>query len=173
MCTRTRWLLGVAALLAAFNALIWWDSAVLHVASTYTPFVPSQWNLAYGLLFAVVIGGLVAWPLWWVLGKLGRLDYKPCWTVPQDYKSGFPPCVAGVIERLVFTLLVAAQFGDVIGAMMLWLGLKLAAAWKPRFAARGVRLMKLQIGAFRALLVGLVSLLFAAIGGKIALGAWW
>jgi hypothetical protein len=169
----TQWLLAVAAILAALNALVWAND-FLALLPPFRAGVYTLGNVIYGMLFSVLAGGAAAWLLWAWLGKFLGIDKgKPCWTPDgsAEPKFGFPPCIVGVIERIAFTLLVVLQFGDVLTAMMAWLGLKLAAAWEPRL--RRAKPIKAQIGAFRALLVGLVSLLFAAIGGKLAFGVWW
>jgi hypothetical protein len=71
----------------------------------------------------------------------------------------------------VFTFLIAYEVEDIGTLMAGWLALKLASNWnRPERTGKDTAAF-----AFTALLAGLVSMAFAALGGRIAIGAplWW
>jgi len=77
------------------------------------------------------------------------------------------PWLVGAIERTFFTLLVAFKVSGYPAAMIGWLALKLATnwnhpAWKDNPEARTHGLL--------ALLAGLISMLFAFLGGSVCAG---
>lgn len=113
-----------------------------------------------GLGFSLFVGGLVTWLflrlLRSTLGEMPRLSHK-----------GIPAWLTGGVERLFFTVLVGLEVSGAPAAMIGWLALKLATDWnhpdwKEKAAAREF--------AVSALLGGLVSMLFALIGGLICAG---
>ena len=70
----------------------------------------------------------------------------------------------GIIERFFFTIVVGLQYPGALPGMMMWLGLKLATNWNhPDFSQN----REARTRAFIALLVGLVSMSFALIGGVV------
>ncbi len=75
--------------------------------------------------------------------------------------------VTGTLERLFFTLAVAVNLSGVAIAMMAWLGTKLAANWGAPETADVQDIRQLR---FSAILGGLVSMLFAFLGGMIISG---
>jgi hypothetical protein len=68
--------------------------------------------------------------------------------------------LSGTIERTVFALMTAYNISGTAIAMMIWLGLKAAAGWNERIKTPPGRLILL-----RSLFTGMVSLLFALMGG--------
>ena len=112
-----------------------------------------------GLFVSLVVGELVTWQFLKDLRK--RLGVTP------EQKKEVAPWITGTIERLFFTVLVGFGVQGVPVAMMAWLGLKLATNWNhPDWAGQaGARSFALT-----ALLAGLVSMLFAYLGGLICIG---
>jgi hypothetical protein len=121
-------------------------------------------KLLLGLLVSVVGGFIVVFPLEWFLRLyIGeKSEYKP--------RARVPGWFTGIIERGVFTFLIAYEVEDVGTLMAGWLAMKLASNWN-RPGSMDERSIAF---AFAALLAGLVSMAFAALGGRIAVGApWW
>jgi hypothetical protein len=171
MRLRTSLAVVISILPGVSPLLLLWDNPVAAWwRCKFTPDVLTGWNLIFGMWFSLAVGTGFLWLLWYWLGVHLHLDDKdkPCWARDKNYplKYGFPPCLLGVIERVVFTLVAAYQFTAVPVAMAAWLGLKMAAVWNRRPESVGQ-----SMGAIRALLLGLVSLLFAALGGRIAAGS--
>jgi hypothetical protein len=84
-----------------------------------------------------------------------------------------PPWLMGVVERLVFSLIVwwAGLEGATITGMFAWLVLKMATNWtRPGDDNQRARVIRLSQG---ALLAGVVSLMFAVWGGLVARGDAW
>lgn len=117
-----------------------------------------QWVL--GLVFSLFVGGIVAWLFLKVLrGTLGQ--------VPQLSGKGIPSWLTGGVERLFFTVLIGLDVSGVPTAMVGWLALKLATDWNhPDWKEKP----EARTFAFSALLGGLVSMLFAFIGGLVCAG---
>jgi hypothetical protein len=119
--------------------------------------MPGYWVV--GLLFAV-FGGMIVNPLllWWL-----RRGITPP-ELPRERIKGW---VTGGIERLFFAVLVGLGASGVTGAMIGWIAIKLASNWNHKNweAFPGARAY-----AFSALLGGLVSMLFAYLGGAICAG---
>ncbi len=120
----------------------------------------------YGLFFSVVIGGAVTGLFLYVLrqGILG-LEEKP-----KPKNKSIPPWLTGAVERIVFTVLIAAGIAGTAPAMIGWLALKLASNWNREDRKNNP---KTRPYAFSALLAGLVSMFFAALGGLICSGNLW
>lgn len=76
------------------------------------------------------------------------------------------PVLAGILERIFFTVLVAFQVTGVGGAMIAWIGIKLAIGWgsvkEGKTANRAL--------AFVGLVSSLTSMFFAVVGGLICNG---
>ena len=119
-----------------------------------------------GLLFAVVVGGIgTGIFLYTVRGVLG-LGAKP-----EDKRiERVPPWLTGAVERLVFAVLVGLEIAGTAPAMMGWLAIKLAANWNRKDMET---VMAARPFLFTALLAGLVSMMFAALGGMICCGKLW
>jgi hypothetical protein len=73
---------------------------------------------------------------------------------------GVPAGLTGVIERAFFTVVVAFDISGTATAMMAWIGVKMAANWNATE-------QRDPAGAFTAVLAGLISMLFALVGGLI------
>lgn len=118
-----------------------------------------------GLLFAVVIGGIVV-PgfLYSVRGLLGLGDK------PKQKTKRVPPWLTGIVERFVFTVLVGLEIAGAATAMMGWLAIKLATNWNRKDMENATAARPFS---FTALLAGLISMMFAALGGMIASGKLW
>jgi hypothetical protein len=117
-----------------------------------------------GLTISLVIGGLATWLFLWLLRKW--ICSSERLRLSEGSKS-VPAWLTGVLERLFFTILVGLNVSGAPAAMVGWLALKLATNWnhpdwKDKPDARTF--------AFSALLGGLVSMLFALIGGLICAG---
>ena len=114
-----------------------------------------------GLVFSLGIGHIAIWLfLRWLQRWLGD--------TPGD-KGGkrVPDWVTGSIERLFFTILVGANDASGVPALMLgWLALKLATNWNHPIHKDP----ELRPFAIRALLAGLLSMMFALVGGLICAG---
>jgi len=76
-----------------------------------------------------------------------------------------PPWITGIVERTFFVVAVGVELSGVGTAMIGWLALKLATNWNHPDFEHGPQA---RAFAFAALLGGLVSMLFATIGGLIA-----
>lgn len=119
----------------------------------------------YGLLVSVIAGGVAAHIF---------LDLLRRWLGLERKKPGsVSPWLTGAVERLFFTVLIG-----VVGlqpgfpaAMVGWLALKLATNWNhPQDYKRNP---KRRAYTFSALLAGLISMLFAALGGLVCHGDLW
>ena len=119
-----------------------------------------------GLAFAVIAGALIT-PLFLysLRGAMG-LGEKP----KKPSYERVPPWLTGVVERLVFCVLVGLDVPGAATAMMGWLALKLATNWNRKDMETNA---KARPFALTALLAGLVSMLFAAIGGLVCRGNLW
>ena len=116
------------------------------------------WSI--GLAVSLVIG----WPI--TEGFVFGLRKAQGFEKPAEEKS-VPSWLTGMIERLFFTIAVAYNVGGSITAMMVWIAIKLAANWGP--GAGRIDTFRLRI--VSSALGGLVSMLFALVGGLIAGGA--
>ncbi|VVP26484.1 hypothetical protein PS862_04133 [Pseudomonas fluorescens] len=117
-----------------------------------------------GLMLSLVGGGIVCWiflkALRWWLGD----SPKPRLS---EGSKGVPPWITGVIERLFFTILIGLEVSAGPTAMIGWLGLKLATNWNhPDWKGKP----NARTHALSALLGGLISMLFAMLGGLICAG---
>jgi hypothetical protein len=112
-------------------------------------------------LFVSMIGGHFVTAIF--LKRLRNWMELPDKPFEQPSKE-VPPSLTGGVERLFFTTLVGANVDGFPTAMMAWLALKLASNWNHRDmdnqpGARGL--------ALSALLAGIISMLFALLGGLI------
>jgi hypothetical protein len=119
----------------------------------------------YGLLLSVVVGAIATWLFLDLLRHWLRIKRK-------KPPGSIPPWLTGAVERLFFTVLIG-----IVGlqpgfpaAMVGWLALKLATNWN--YPDKQPRLQR-RAYAFSALLAGLISMLFAALGGLICHGDLW
>ncbi|MGE0357780.1 MAG: hypothetical protein AB7P08_12830 [Burkholderiales bacterium] len=111
-----------------------------------------------GLSFAVIAGGLFVPLIHALITKAAKLP---------DKDDGLPSWIVGLVERITFCVLVGISAQGVATAMIGWLGLKIAANWGHK-SNEETPLVRTR--AFCAITTGMVSLLFAAIGGVIAGG---
>lgn len=81
----------------------------------------------------------------------------------QSLNSDILPIWTGLIERFFFTLIVAFDISGAAVAMMGWLGAKMAVNWNRQPGDNPVN----RAFSMTALQTGVVSLLFALIGGLI------
>jgi hypothetical protein len=82
----------------------------------------------------------------------------------SDAKEEVPGWVTGAVERLFFTVLVGFESQGVPALMLVWIGLKMATNWNhPTWKD----LPESRAYALSALLAGLVSMLFAFLGGLL------
>ncbi|HEX2521291.1 MAG TPA: hypothetical protein VHP35_04135 [Terriglobia bacterium] len=84
----------------------------------------------------------------------------------DDKDKQLSPLLTGVVERFVFAIFVGLNIQGIAPGMMAWLGLKLAANWN-RTKGDNQEQKSLSL---TAALAGLVSMMFAAIGGMICRG---
>jgi hypothetical protein len=126
-------------------------------------------SLAVGLFVSVGLGHLVA--------KYFRAWlYKSAGVAEPDSKA-VPNWLVGIVERTLFTLIVAAvalyapaRLLDVVVPAFVWIGLKMATHWQPPMSgateaekAAGIPSTR----AMAAILTGLLSIVMAAVGGLI------
>jgi hypothetical protein len=116
-----------------------------------------------GLLFSIV-GGLVVGPLLGILRGSMELGAKP-----EPERNRVPAWLTGVVERGFFTLMVYYDVSGTGTAMVGWLALKFATNWNFQASAEA----DTRGFAFSALVAGLVSMLFALLGGQVAKGRFW
>ena len=122
-----------------------------------------------GLTFSVVVGGIVTWGSLKILRWWMRLPPKPK-TEGKNAPRGVPPFVTGAIERLFFSVLVAFGVEGFAAAMVGWLAIKLATNWNRDIWKKTPTA---RLYGFSALVAGLISMLFAFLGGRIAKGELW
>ena len=123
----------------------------------------AQWSI--GLAFAVLVGGIVVPTfLHAVRGLMGVGDK------PKPKIKRVPPWLTGIVERFVFAVLVGLDVPGSATAMMGWLAIKLASNWNRKDMENVVAARPFS---FSALLAGLISMMFAALGGMIAGGKLW
>src|SRR6266849_969211 len=118
-----------------------------------------------GLLFSLVIGNIVTWLFLKCLRCwMGAPEPKPRLTAGS---KGVPSWLTGMVERGFFTPLIALDVSGVSTAMIGWLAVKLATNWNhPDWKEK----RDTRTYAFSALLGGLVSMLFAFVGGLVCAG---
>jgi hypothetical protein len=136
----------------------WIVAAVEWTQSSWPTTTLGRWTL--GLSFSVFIGAALIRLFFYILEKL--------WLgpTPKD-RNHIPAWLTGMVERLFFTVLVGGSSdpSNVPVLMFGWIGAKLAANWSnPRFQPYP----KARAFTIRALLAGLLSMLFALIGGWMA-----
>lgn len=119
-----------------------------------------------GLGVSVIIGGVVTWLF--IIGLERYLRVQKEAETEGDLRS-IPSWLTGAIERLFFTVAVALNLSGTATAMIGWLTLKMVTNWNRPGGERDAKHIR---GAFIALLAGLVSMLFAAIGGYICRADW-
>jgi hypothetical protein len=116
-----------------------------------------EWTI--GLLFSLVVGDIITRLFLKVLRRWLGTSPKP--RLSRDSKE-VPPWLTGAVERLFFTVLIGFETSGAPTAMIGWLALKLATNWNyPDWKEKP----DARTFAFSALLGGLISMLFALLGG--------
>lgn len=115
-----------------------------------------------GLVVALVFGAVITWGFlaalrWYVYGK------RPIYQNEANQKP-VPAWLVGTMERLFFTGIIAFEVTAAAVAMVAWLALKMATDWNR------INAPYTPSEALTGLLGGLVSMLFALIGGLICSG---
>jgi hypothetical protein len=152
----------------------------VHVSDMVSPLADSA--LALGLIRVKypfgdtisdrwIVGLIVSLGLGWLVVELFRLVLSP-WTGDKPDKKDrpyVPPSATGLVERLFFTTLygLLTDPSGVPTVMFTWLAAKLAANWGHISKANDPIVTTFTI---RALLLGLLSMLAALIGGVIVRG---
>ena len=118
-----------------------------------------------GLFLSLIVGGLVTWPClklgrWNMTRRLNGWELEVCRSVLRRRGGSVPGLLMGLVERGFFTCAVAADTGAAIAAMPVWLAVKLAANWQRAGPDRFTR-----SAAILAVVIGLISMLFALGGG--------
>lgn len=117
-----------------------------------------------GLIFSIGLGLVTGCFVNWLRHtKLG---------LPKRSDTVVPPPLTGSLERLFFTILVGLNVPGFPIAMMAWLAVKMATNWN-RPTPTGGEPRDVRLWSFSGLLGGLVSMLFALLGGFICQGGWW
>jgi len=96
----------------------------------------------------------------WLREGLGDRSARP--------GEDLPGWKVGTLERAFFTVGVGAGLPGVLTAMMLWIAAKMAADW----GSRSQEIQQVEAFRLTALLGGLVSMLFALIGGGVVRMGW-
>jgi hypothetical protein len=124
------------------------------------------WILGYAFSLGfghLAVGPIVDWLRKCAFSKVREEDEPPTPIVLE--KLYVSPKIIGLIERLFFTLLVAFDVSGTAIAMMGWITLKMGADWHiilKENASKADRSL-----AVVSILGGIVSMLFAAVGGLI------
>ena len=122
----------------------------------------ARWAL--GLIISVGLGQIVTKAFLDWLRKSSDLGEKPG---DQPSPKRLPSWILGATERSAFTIFVAATPSAAVAPMIGWLALKLATNWNhPSWKTHP----DIRTWAMTALLAGLVSMVFAFVGGLVASG---
>jgi hypothetical protein len=126
---------------------------------------PSLVSIASGLIFALVIGAAVVPVLKQAIELATDLD-------DGDRGKRVPGWATGIIERSLFTLVVAYDISGAVPGMMAWIALKMAANWnsvEARLEDEGATSSARQIlnRRFTALIASAVAMGIAIVGGLI------
>jgi hypothetical protein len=109
---------------------------------------------------------VVGWFHGWLQARYKKPNTKP---------DPIPGWLTGVVERLLFTLVVGLEVGAAAPAMMAWIAAKMLAHWSRTLPSDIPKEERAEhiLGAFAALLASAASMIFALIGGLIAAGEIW
>jgi hypothetical protein len=124
-------------------------------------------NALAGLALSRLGGGIFAHVILWALRKYQGLGEKP--KRSEGEPNRVPPWLTGVTERLFFTIIVAFDISGAATAMIGWITLKLVSNWN-RTSPQSPEHEQWSAWAFSALIGGLVSMLFALLGGLVCSG---
>ncbi len=119
----------------------------------------ARWST--GMFVSLAIGQLVTG----LFLKSVRNHYKI--ELGSSTSPGIPAYVIGLVERLFFTIIVAFNISATAIAMIGWLTVKMVSNWN---RTGGSSSADFAPAALSALLGGMVSMLFALLGGLICSG---
>ncbi len=122
-----------------------------------------------GLSMSMIIGSIITWICWKNLHSFYEKTLKEKkWEYKQEEIEKIPlyPFIVGILERVIFTIMIAFQVSGVGGAIFAWVGIKLVTGWN-RLVGGDVSKRML---AFTGLISSLISLFFAILGGLICNG---
>ena len=128
----------------------------------------SQWTLIWIGAITSLAGGAIACALFDKVVRTWLGAPKP-----GTPRQRMPSWLAGTIERIFFTILVTFDVSGYAPAMILWLLVKMAVTWTGRGTARddseeeAKRANDYRVSSSITLLNGLVSMIFALVGGLI------
>ncbi len=123
-------------------------------------------DLLLGHAIALIGGGIVTPLVLNAVRKWQGITANP--EPPKGAPRPVPGWLTGLLERLLFTWLVALSVSGTAVAMIAWLGIKLAADWSRPDGEMNVAIWRGM--AASALLAGMVSMLFALAGGILCRG---
>lgn len=112
-----------------------------------------------GLFVSLVVGWLVTSQFVQLVRARYKIEYI------SGTSPGVPASLTGLVERLFFTVVVAFDISGTVVAMIGWIAAKMVANW-----SRQGTTYEFAPGALSALLGGMVSMLFALLGGLISSG---
>jgi hypothetical protein len=126
---------------------------------------PSLESLATGLIFAVAVGAAVIPVLKRIVERAAGLD-------EGDRGRRVPSWVTGLVERLLFTVVIAYNISGAFPGMMAWVALKMGANWNSAEAQmenEGTKPPAREIlnRRFTALIASAVAMGISIIGGLI------
>jgi hypothetical protein len=157
----------------AFFSVAWatlW-ALLCYYAYTYKgPYGSTIWTWTLGFAVALGAGQIVTRQSldalrWWVIRKAEKRNegLGDAFIVPLYLNAA----LFSLIERLFFTLLVAFDVSGTATAMMAWIALKMATDWHRILGSAESRTVGERSLAFCGVTGGIISLVFAFIGGKI------
>jgi hypothetical protein len=121
-------------------------------------------SLGIGWVIALGLGTLVIFFFYrWQAGRLHKALKTPA---EERHRARVSPTLTGLIERAIFTVVMFAQPDDALTAMGAWMALKMAANWQREGTPADPQ--RRNSLAVLALLCGLLSMAFAALGGVAA-----
>lgn len=129
----------------------------------------NNWAVGLGIV-SLLLGSLITYIVWLQLHAYFNAQRdKKGWQISEDYTQTVPlfPILAGVLERIFFTVMIAFQISGVGGAIVAWVGIKLAVGWGSVKEGKTPN----RALAFVGLLSSLTSIFFAVIGGLICNGS--
>jgi len=114
-------------------------------------------GVGVGLVIVTIGGGLVTqFFLWLIRDCLLRLGDKP------GKQKRVEAWITGIVERSTFAIFIVLDISGIAPAMIAWLAVKLVTNWNRPDSTKSLIQKPF---AFTALLAGLVSMMFAAVGG--------
>jgi nitrate/nitrite transporter NarK len=139
------------------------------MSSHKLPYAMQNWLVGIGLI-SLILGSLITWIVWKLLDNYFKNTAKnKNWELDSDdiEKITIQPILIGILERLVFSFLVAMEVSGVPTAIVGWMALKMASGWNRIVSGE----TKYKMLAFNGLIVSLLSLFFAVLGGLVANGS--